>query len=1040
MKKYQIKLRIWFIIGMLLGSFLSHTVHAVTTTVDSDQVTETSEKQEETDNDVQLGEKEKLTNFLKENKLIKGDDGKLYTTTDENYTTASISDALGFNTRLRGGNSIVYVDPNAHISNIDIYLSNGNREYGWYGKRVNGEIAMCIEQGVAVNVGENGGYTAVSQNTALMERISLIKYYGMILPGHTLHREIMTQILTWEQQGITPTSITGEFSMSDYQTFKSNVMANVNKFYTKTSFDGQTVTLKVGESITLTDTTGAFSNYQNSPLSNNAGVTISKINNQIKITATANSNMNGSIVFQYDIPTNYQGAPIVYTNPYTQNVMMGRVYDPVRTIININVLKNGNARVRKVDESTKQPLAGAVFRFTTSDGQTKEITTGSDGYATWNDLLVDTKVTIQEIKAPNGYVLSSIPQTLTIKANETTTITKDNKEQLANLKVIKEDEETGNTPQGAAQLVGAIYELTDKNGQSVGKLTMKDTNGVAQAELKGLKLGTYTLQEIKAPEGYNLDPNKYTVHLTYAGQNETVALHSQTVTDRVIKGDIEGYKFGSRPLIPQTVFEMFELFSTDNKDMKPPLEGVELTATSHTTGQKYVQVTGKNGYFKFENLPYDTYTIEETQGMDGYLLIEPFEVTITEEGYTHFFLLEDKIIESRLHIVKVDEETGENIPYAGAQFKIFDTWANEGEGAFVSMVRPNDTESTDVFETNEKGEIVTTESLAWGVERYELHEVKAPEGYVPLDEPLVFSVTEEDAGSLIRLEVPNRLARQNIQLIKRDRLNEQPLANVPFNLYKMETDEAGESSQNLVDEYLTDEAGEINIEGLPYGEYKFVEGKPLAGYLPLEESLEFSVSVEKDGELIVLEAYNEREQLELTSLFTDISGEKILDPTNDNHLKDVVWVKGEALEIGHTYTVFTQYKNTKTGKVVSEDTSTYTAKSKEDEFEVSLDLKADTLKDGEQLTATHVLYYEEEQKNEVGREDDLSNKEQTISFKTPEQPKRPEEKQSEKKETPKIVAQELPKTGSNQSILLGLAGLLLMTLVGFVWSNQSKKR
>ncbi|EOH88726.1 LPXTG-domain-containing protein cell wall anchor domain [Enterococcus villorum ATCC 700913] len=708
--------------------------------------------------------------------------------------------------------------------------------------------------------------------------------------------------------------------------------------------------------------------------------------------------------------------------------MIGRISDNRQLSLTINVSKNGNARVRKVDESTKQPLAGAVFRFTTSDGQTKEITSGSDGYATWNDLLVDTKITIQEIKAPNGYVLSSTPQTLTIKANETTTITKDNKEQLANLKIIKEDEETGNTPQGAAQLVGAIYELTDKNGQSVGKLTMKDTNGVAQAEIKDLKLGTYYLQEIEPPEGYQLNPTTYTVELTYAGQNETVALHSQTVTDRVIKGNIEGYKFGSRPLIPQTVFEMFELFSTDNKDMKPPLEGVELTATSHTTGKKYVQVTGKNGYFKFENLPYDTYTIEETQGMDGYLLIEPFEVTITEEGYTHFFLLEDKIIESRLHIVKIDEETGENIPYARAQFKIFDTWANEGEGAFVSMVRPNDTESTDVFETNEKGEIVTTESLAWGVERYELHEVKAPEGYVPLEEPIIFSVTE-DAGALIRLEVPNRLARQTIQLIKRDRLNEQPLANVPFNLYKLETDEAGESSQNLVDEYLTDEAGEITIEGLPYGKYQLVEENPLEGYLPLEEPLEFSVTVEKDGELIVLEAYNEREQLQLTSLFSHVNGEKTLDPTIDNRLKDVVWVKGEALEIGHTYTVFTQYKNTKTGKVVSEDTSTYTAKSKEDEFEVSLDLKADTLKDGEQLTATHVLYYEEAQENEVGREDDLTNKDQTVAFK--------KEVIIQKQESTKQVV--LPKTGDKDSINRVLLGLSLFVVASSCLYIRKKK-
>lgn len=74
---------------------------------------------------------------------------------------------------------------------------------------------------------------------------------------------------------------------------------------------------------------------------------------------------------------------------------------------------------------------------------------------------------------------------------------------------------------------------------------------------------------------------------------------------------------------------------------------------------------GKNGYFRFENLFYDMYIIEEIKGVDGYLLIEFFEVIIIEEGYMYFFLLEDKIIEFCLYIVKVDEEMGENILYAG---------------------------------------------------------------------------------------------------------------------------------------------------------------------------------------------------------------------------------------------------------------------------------------------------------------------------------------------------------------------------------------
>ncbi len=972
--------------------------------------------------DKKNAEEQQKAEFLLKNHLIQKENGKLYTTIPSNYIHASIHEEFE-KKEVEGHNQhqIVQVDPNAHIANIDIHLSNGGREYGWYGKRVNGEIALCIEQGAALTIGNNGGYVVSQQDTEQMKRISLIKYYGIIVTGHTLQKELMTQILAWEQQGIYPTSISGVFTMNDYQTFKANVMANVNKFFVKPSFDGQVIELKVGESQTILDTTGAFSNYESAPSAISPGLILNKQGSQVMITATQEANESGNVVFDYAIASSYRGVPLIYQHPYTQNMMVGKMNELTKTSFTVNVTKNGNARVRKVDETTKQPLAGAVFRFTTSDGQMKEITTDTEGIATWNELLVDTKVTIQEIKAPDGYILDNTPHTITVKANETTTINKDNREQFANLRLIKEDEETGNLPQGAAQLAGAVYELTNSQGEAVGQVTMEEVDGVVQGEIKGLKLGTYLLQEIKAPEGYTLNPTKYTVNLTYAGQTELVAIHDKTVKNRVIKGHIEGYKFGSRPLVANTVLENLHHLLAAEQRNKPPLAGVELTATSQTTGKKYVEITQENGYFKFGNLPYDRYIIEETKGVDGYLLIEPFEVVVTEEGYTHFFFLEDKIIESRLHLIKVDADTGEAIPYAGAQFKIFDTWADDGKGAFVSMQRPNDTESTTIFETNIKGEVLTTESLAWGNDRYELHEVKAPEGYLPLDHPLIFSITENEWDPLIRIEVPNRLARQNIRLIKRDRLNEQPLENVRFKLYKIEQKHGDHSIETIVNEYQTDKNGKIEVESLPYGNYKFVESEPLEGYIPLESSIDFSVMVEKDGEWIILEAYNEPEKLVITSLFTDTNGKKEIDPTVTNHLKDVIWVTGKGIEVGHTYTVMTQYKHTNSGQIISEERSTYTAQSKEDTFEIHLELKADTLKDGDQLTATHIFYYEEGRENEVGREDDLTNKDQTIQMR-------------------KIKEQAiLPKTGNDGTWLTTLTGVVFVILASVCLVKQRKK-
>ena len=270
---------------------------------------------------------------------------------------------------------------------------------------------------------------------------------------------------------------------------------------------------------------------------------------------------------------------------------------------------------------------------------------------------------------------------------------------------------------------------------------------------------------------------------------------------------------------------------------------------------------------------------------------------------------------------------------------------------------------------------------------------------------------------MIRIEVPNRLARQDVQLIKRDRLNEQPLANIPFNLYQIEKD----GSEMLVAEFLTDEEGMISLEGLPYGEYKFAEGQPLPGYLELEEDIHFSVTVENDGELIVLEAVNEREDLEITTLFATVDGEKIVDPTIDNRLEDKVWIKGDAIEIDHTYTIVTEYVNRLTREVVSRDTTQWTAKSKEDELSVFLDLPANTVKDADEMTATHILYYDEEQEEEVGREVDLENMDQTVHFVAP------------KREG------ELPKTGSTAGMILTVLGVCIVSIVGGFYFFRKKQ-
>ena len=453
-----------------------------------------------------------------------------------------------------------------------------------------------------------------------------------------------------------------------------------------------------------------------------------------------------------------------------------------------------------------------------------------------------------------------------------------------NVTIIKEDAETGNIAQGKATLEGAKYGLYKEDGTKVAEVTLKNVNGKIQAEVKDLDPMKYYFQELVAPNGYTLSTEKLFVTIP-AGDTVTI-----TAKDHVIKGNINGYKVGNK-----------ELVATTNNDIKPKLVGVEVQAKSKTTGKVVKAMTDKDGYFEFKGLVYDDYEISETKGIEGYKLIQPFTVTIEEDGQTLNYILEDKIIEQKLKVVKVDEETGETIALAGTQFKIWDKLANNGQGGYVSMALPNDTELSDVFTTNEKGYFVTTDTLKYGKDRYELREIKAPEKYVLNTTPYVFSVTN-DTDTIQLINFANRLAKANVEVFKYDTTTnfdqKTAIAGVEFDLYKK--DETGKTT--FVGTFKTDVDGKIKVNDLLVGDYWFKEVKPLAGYQVLDKDVPFTVTVEKDGTVIALEVENKRIPPEIgTTAMGKYTNQQKVNPLSKVTITDVV--KYSNLIVGKTYTV-----------------------------------------------------------------------------------------------------------------------------------------
>lgn len=342
-------------------------------------------------------------------------------------------------------------------------------------------------------------------------------------------------------------------------------------------------------------------------------------------------------------------------------------------------------------------------------------------------------------KAPAGYLLNDekIHFDLTYAGQNveitTTAVQHTDEEQTGSATLIKEDEKTGSIPQGAASLDGAVYELRRvSNDEVVDTVTIKN----AKATVIDLCLDDYYWIETKAPKGYLLDEEKHPFQLAYAGQTVETATISTTVKETVITGGFDLVKYGN---YDWTNF----LANFFDKSEPMPLENVEFSVFSDTTG-KLVQkgLTDKEGYLNFKELPYDTYAVKETKIPEGYTAAKDFKVTIKEQNETHHYAIENKVIEEKLKVVKVDAETEKTIPRSDAAFQIRHVTSD----THVTLPKFNEDDTTDTFYTNSEGYLILPESLPYG--DYELIEVQAPEGYLLAKEPASFKVDGSHNGEI----------------------------------------------------------------------------------------------------------------------------------------------------------------------------------------------------------------------------------------------------------------------------------------------------
>ena len=155
-------------------------------------------------------------------------------------------------------------------------------------------------------------------------------------------------------------------------------------------------------------------------------------------------------------------------------------------------IDSSRVRIVKIDSETGNALAGATLVLKDSSGNVKATWTSSTNYRTIRNLPNGT-YTVTETAAPEGYILNSKPYTFTITStNRDIEIKIKNTPRESVVNIVKVDASTGNP------LAGAVLVLKNSTGEEIRRFTTTTEPEV----FTDLPNGTYTVEEISAPAGY----------------------------------------------------------------------------------------------------------------------------------------------------------------------------------------------------------------------------------------------------------------------------------------------------------------------------------------------------------------------------------------------------------------------------------------------------------------------------------------------------------------------------------------------------------
>ena len=314
---------------------------------------------------------------------------------------------------------------------------------------------------------------------------------------------------------------------------------------------------------------------------------------------------------------------ILSTGSATQNIL-GYEYTPTGTVS----LSKTSANTGITSGNSCYSLAGAVYGIYSDAGCSAQVTTlitDAGGNAAAVSLNAGTYY-YKELTAPAGYALDSSVQSFTVTDGQNTALSVSDTptNDPVRISINKVDSETGDKVQGGASLENAEFTVKYYAGYyNAGNLPANATRtwviktvkigGVYIAGLNNtckvsgddfytnaagtaiLPLGTISIEETKAPEGYNLEG----AYLQVGGVGEKIT--GKYVAQITQNGNLASLKGGNTFKVSDKIkrgdFKLTKI-DTDNQNR---MSDIPFRVTNKATGESHIIKTDENGYFSSES-------------------------------------------------------------------------------------------------------------------------------------------------------------------------------------------------------------------------------------------------------------------------------------------------------------------------------------------------------------------------------------------------------------------------------------------------------